>query len=159
MAGRCIDLLKDVDDSEPELLRMGVVTAERECSIGPCRFRFEWYPSPCPAAALDLDHTCRFQPLLSDQHVVPPMKTLVLFTNACLMTLPAAALSRLTAAILASPDSAFLIFSKYCLTLDNSLKIGCSFALTLFSRRYAVTISDAMGESKIGTAYKTGGTR
>ena len=148
-----------MDDSEPELLRMGAITAERERSAGPCRFRFEWYPSPCFAAALDSDHTCRFQPLLSDQHEDPPEEKLVLFTNACLMNLPAAALSRLTAAVLASPDSAFLIFSKYCLTLDNSVKIGCSFALTLFSRRYAVTVNDAIGESKDGTAYKRGGTR
>lgn len=48
------------------------------------------------------------------------------------MNLFAAALSSLldlTAASLSSPDSSTLIFSKYCLTLVNSRKTGCSFAL------------------------------
>jgi len=35
-------------------------------------------------------------------------------------------------------SSAFLILEKYCLTRINSVKTGCSRALTPWSRRYAV---------------------
>lgn len=60
----------------------------------------------------------------------------VVLTNACLINLPAASLSRTSVGkLLEGAASACLIFSKYCFTRDNSRNTACSLAWTPWTLR------------------------
>lgn len=141
MLGCCISSSKDVGDCDPKLLPDGVSFAEKGMSPGESGFLLLELDSNSGGAAKVILLACcaRLRSNLS----FPAYASISirhqqlgdLCTNACFMNLPAAALSRLIGARLSPLCSIFLIFSKYCLTLVNSRKIGCSLALTPFNRK------------------------
>lgn len=116
-----------------------------KCSLHPVvyasfHFARPWqrlWPLPVATSLPPSYRTCHCQPTL----LASPVKGSGFGrTRPCLIKRPAAALS--SCVLRFDPDdSAELTLEKYCLTLVSSRKMGCSFALTPFSRKYAVMIS------------------
>lgn len=102
----------------------------------PWRLDGTWYGSRVYyslVAAFGCGCDSRFQPSNVDQRSF--IWRTSCFTSACLINLAAAALSIPPPSRVILLDWTILIFSKYCFTLVNSRKMGCSFALTPCKRR------------------------